>query len=151
MRQAGVLGQTVYHTVDCAEIDIWLSEHGAHNEVVAFVVAVAKQLGIILLTLLFGFQLSDYKIVYRDFAVTALRLGRCDLCGHVLAASRSALVDIQELFVVVHILPRQGEQFALSQPCAVRKKQEYAEWLRVPLRTAGAFCPALRCIHALPS
>ena len=72
MRQAGILGQTVYHSIDCAEIDIRLSENGSYNEVVAFVVAVAKQLGIILLTLLLGFQLSDNKIVYRDFAVTAL-------------------------------------------------------------------------------
>ena len=100
MRQAGILGQTVYHSIDCAEIDIRLSENGAHNEVVAFVVAVAKQLGIILLTLLFGFQLSDYKIVYRDFAVTALCLWRGDLHCHVLAAACSALVDVQELFVI---------------------------------------------------
>ena len=106
MRQAGVLSQTVYHTVDCAEIDIRFSEHSAHNEVVAFVVAVAKQLGIIFLTLLLGFQLSDNKIVYRDFAVTALCLWRGDLHCHVLAAACSALVDVQELFVIVYILPR---------------------------------------------
>ena len=95
MRQAGVLCQTVYHTVDCAEIDIRLSENGAHNEVVAFVVAVAKQLSIILLTLLFGFQLSDNKIVYWDFAVTALCLWRGDLHCHVLAAACSAFVDVR--------------------------------------------------------
>lgn len=106
MRQAGVLGQTVYHPVDCAEIDIRFSENGADNEVVTFVVAVAKQFGVFFLPLLFGFQLSDYKIVYRDFAVTALRLWRCDLHCHVLAAACSALVDVQELFVIVYILPR---------------------------------------------
>ena len=117
MRQACVLGQTIYNSIDCTEIDIRLSENGADNEVVAFIVSVSEQLGIILLTLLFGFQLSDYKIVYRDFAVTALCLWRCDLHCHVLAAACSALVDVQELFVIVYILPRQGEQFALSQPC----------------------------------
>ena len=106
MRQAGVLGQTVYHPVDCAEIDIRFSENGADNEVVTFVVAVAKQFGVFFLPLLFGFQLSDHKIVYRDFAVTALRLGRGDLHCHVLAAACSALVDVQELFVIVYILPR---------------------------------------------
>lgn len=92
MRQAGVLGQTVYHPVDCAEIDIRFSENGAHNEVVAFVVAVAKQFGVFFLPLLFGFQLSDHKIVYRNFAVTALCLWRCDLHCHVLAAACSAFV-----------------------------------------------------------
>ena len=127
MRQAGVFGQTVNHPIDCAEVDIWLSENGADNEVVTFVVAVAKQLGIILLTLLFGFQLSDYKIVYRDFAVTALCLWRGDLHCHVLAAACSALVDVQELFVIIYILPRQGEQFALSQPCIEGKKQKYVD------------------------
>ena len=106
MRQAGVLCQTVYHTVDCAEIDIRFSENSTHNETVAFVVAVAKQFGVFFLPLLFGFQLSDNKIVYRDFAVTALRLWRGDLHCHVLAAACSALVDVQELFVIVYILPR---------------------------------------------
>ena len=106
MRQASVFGQTIYNSIDRTEIDIRLSENGAHNEVVAFVVAVAKQLSIIFLTLLFGFQLSDNKIVYRDFAVTALRLWRGDLHCHVLAAACSAFVDVQELFVIVYILPR---------------------------------------------
>ena len=104
MRQTGVFGQTIYNSIDCTEIDIRLSENGAHNEVVTFVVAVAKQLSIILLTLLFGFQLSDHKIVYRNFAVTALCLWRGDLHCHVLAAACSALVDVQELFVIVYIL-----------------------------------------------
>ena len=105
MRQAGVFGQTIYNSIDCTEIDIRLSENGAHNEVVAFVVAVAKQFGVFFLPLLFGFQLSDHKIVYRNFAVTALCLWRCDLHCHILAAACSALVDVQELFVIVYILP----------------------------------------------
>ena len=105
MRQAGVFGQTIYNSIDCTEIDIRFSENSAHNEVVAFVVAVAKQFGVFFLPLLFGFQLFDNNIVNRDFAVTALRLGRGDLHRHVLAAACSALVDVQELFVIVYILP----------------------------------------------
>ena len=85
MRQASFFGQTVCHTADCTEIDIRLSENGEDNEVVTFVVTVAEQLGIILLTLLFGFQLFDNKIVYRDFAVTALRLW----CGGGKAAQKT--------------------------------------------------------------
>ena len=46
MRQAGILGQTVNHPIDCAEVDIRLSENGTDNEVVAFVVAITQQLGI---------------------------------------------------------------------------------------------------------
>lgn len=82
----------------------------------AFVVAVAKQFGVFFLPLLFGFQLSNHKIVYRDFAVTALRLGRGDLHCHVLAAACSALVDVQELFVIVYILPVKASNSPFLSP-----------------------------------
>ena len=124
MRQAGILGQTVNHPIDCAEVDIRFSENGADNEVVTFVVAIAQQLRIILLPLFFLFQRFQNGIVERNFAVTARRFRRCDLHCHVLAAARSALVYPQELFAIVYIIPRQGEQFALSQPCIEGKKQE---------------------------
>ena len=66
MRQAGVFGQTVYHSIDCAEVDIRFSENGADNEVVTFVVAIAQQLGIILLPLFFLFQRFQNGIVERN-------------------------------------------------------------------------------------
>ena len=127
MRQAGILGQTVNHPIDCAEVDIRLSENGTDNEVVAFVVAITQQLGIILLPLFFLFQRFQNGIVERNLAVAARRFRRCDLHCHVLAAARSALVYPQELFAIVYIIPRQGEQFALSQPCIEGKKQEYVD------------------------
>ena len=87
MRQAGILGQTVYHSIDCAEVDIRLSENSADNEVVTFVVAIAQQLGIILLPLFFLFQRFQNGIVERNLAVTARCFRRGDLHCHVLAAS----------------------------------------------------------------
>ena len=117
MWQAGVFGQTVYHSIDCAEVDIRLSQYGSDNEIMAFVVAIAQQLGIILLPLFFLFQRFQNGIVERNLAVAARRFRRCDLHCHVLAATRSALVYPQELFIIVYIIPRQGKQFALSQPC----------------------------------
>ena len=127
MRQAGVFGQTVYHSIDCAEVDIRFSENGADNEVVTFVVAIAQQLGIILLPLFFLFQRFQNGIVERNLTVTARRFRRCDLHCHILAAACSALVYPQELFIIVYIIPRQGEQFALSQPRIEGKKQEYVD------------------------
>ena len=117
MRQAGILGQTVYHSIDCAEVDIRFSENGADNEVVTFVIAIAQQFGIILLPFFFLFQRFQNGIVERNLAVAARRFRRCDLHCHVLAAACSALVYPQELFIIVYIIPRQGKQFALSQPC----------------------------------
>ena len=140
MRQAGVFGQTIYNSIDCTEIDIWLSENSTHKETVAFVVAVAKQFGVFFLPLLFGFQLSDHKIVYRNFAVTALRLGRGDLHCHVLAAACSALVDVQELFVIVYILPTLRR--AIRPFSALYRGQEAGICRydsRALLRKAGAF------------
>ena len=113
--------------IDCAEVDIRLSENGVDNEVVTFVVAIAQQLGIILLPLFFFFQRFQNGIVERNFAVTARRFRRCDLHCHVLAAACSALVYPQKLFIIVYIIPRQGEQFALSQPRIEGKKQEYVD------------------------
>lgn len=97
--------QTIDYPVYSTEIDIRLTENSSDYKAAAFIVAVAKQFGVFFLPLLFDFQLSDHKIVYRNFAVTALCLWRCDLHCHVLAATCSALVDVQELFVIVYILP----------------------------------------------
>ena len=157
MRQAGVLGQTIYNSIDCTEIDIRFSENSTHNETVAFVVAVVKQFGVFFLPLLFGFQLSDNKIVYRDFAVTALCLWRGDLHCHVLAAACSAFVDVQELFVVVYILPRQGEQFCFCQYKSkknlllIRKKHHCFHPVMLPANNLIQFMLFLLCRKCHPS
>ena len=120
MGKTCVIGQAVDNAVDGAEIAVGGTVNRADNVVVLWR-TVAHHTLIFFLLGFFLFQGVQNFVGKRNLTVATFRLRLCNELRDAGTSTCAALVDAEQPFLEVHIVPRQGEQFPAS--CAREKHQ----------------------------
>ena len=120
MGKTCVIGQAVDNAVDGAKIAVGGTVNCADNVVVLWR-TVAHHTLIFFLFGFFLYQSSNYFFSKRNLTVATFRLRLCNELRDAGTSTCAALVDAEQPFLEVHIVPRQGEQFPAS--CAREKHQ----------------------------